>query len=46
MPASFRIATLFPDEAMRVRRLAEPFSVVEKEEKVSDWEMEVVSFDL
>jgi hypothetical protein len=37
MPASFRIATLFPEDAMRVRRLAEPLRVVLKEEKVSDY---------
>jgi hypothetical protein len=44
MPASLRIATLLPDEAMRVRRVADPFSVVLKEENVSDYWW-VVSFD-
>jgi hypothetical protein len=37
MPANFKIATLFPEEAMRVRRVAEPLSVEEKEENVSVW---------
>jgi hypothetical protein len=37
MPDSFKMATLFPDDAMRVRRVAEPLRVVEKEEKVSLW---------
>lgn len=35
MPASFKTATLFPDCAMRVRRVALPLRVVPKEEKVS-----------
>jgi hypothetical protein len=37
IPESLRMATLFPDCAMRPRRLAEPFRVVLKEENVSDW---------
>jgi len=36
MPDNLRMATLFPDDAMRVRRVAEPLRVVEKEENVSD----------
>jgi len=39
IPANFRMATLFPDEAMRVRRVAEPLSDVPKEEKVSLYRM-------
>ena len=39
IPANFKIATLFPDEAMRVRRVAEPLSDVPKEEKVSLYRM-------
>lgn len=35
MPASLRMATLLPDWAMRVRRVALPLSEAEKEEKVS-----------
>jgi hypothetical protein len=35
MPDNFKMATLFPDDAMRVRRFAEPLSVVEKDENVS-----------
>jgi hypothetical protein len=35
IPASLNTATLLPDEAMRVRRVALPFSVVPKEENVS-----------
>lgn len=34
-PASFRIATLFPDAAMRPRRPADPLSCVPMEENVS-----------
>tara|TARA_R110002003_G_scaffold131_4_gene12319 strand:- start:2568 stop:2777 length:210 start_codon:yes stop_codon:yes gene_type:complete len=36
IPASLNIATLFPDAAMRVSRVALPLSVVPNEEKVSD----------
>ena len=35
MLESLRIVTLFPELAMRVRRVAEPLSVVLKEENVS-----------
>jgi hypothetical protein len=35
IPLSLRIATLLPDEAMRVSRVAEPLSDVAKLEKVS-----------
>ena len=34
-PASFRIATLFPDAAMRPRRPADPLSWLPMEENVS-----------
>lgn len=37
MPESFIMATLLPDAAMRVRRVAEPLIWVVMEEKVSDW---------
>lgn len=36
MPDNFRIATLFPDAAIRVSRPAEPRICVVMEEKVSD----------
>lgn len=36
MPESLRIATLFPDAAMRVKRPADPFICVVMEENVSD----------
>jgi hypothetical protein len=36
IPASLNIATLFPDAAMRVNRVALPLSVVPNEENVSD----------
>jgi hypothetical protein len=36
MPASLRIATLFPDAAILPSRPAEPFKEVLMEEKVSD----------
>jgi hypothetical protein len=36
MPESLKMATLFPEAAIRVRRVAEPFRVVLKVEKVSD----------
>lgn len=35
MPLSLKMATLLPDDAMRVRRVAEPLSDVANEEKVS-----------
>jgi hypothetical protein len=37
MPESLKMATLLPELAIRVRRVAEPLSVVLKEENVSDW---------
>ena len=40
MPDSFRTATLFPDAAIRVKRLAEPFICVVMEENVSDYMIE------
>jgi hypothetical protein len=36
IPESFKIATLFPEAAMRVKRPAEPFICVVIEENVSD----------
>lgn len=36
MPDNFKIATLFPDAAIRVNRPAEPRICVVMEEKVSD----------
>ena len=41
MPDNLRMANLFPDDAMRVRRVAEPLRVVEKEENVSDYDWNV-----
>jgi hypothetical protein len=38
MPASLKMATLLPDWAMRVRRVALPFREVVKVEKVSLWD--------
>ena len=37
IPASFRIATLFPDAAILVSRVAEPFICAVMEENVSDY---------
>src|SRR3569833_13305 len=37
MPDSLRMATLFPDAAMRVSRPADPLSCVDMDEKVSDY---------
>lgn len=39
MPASLRMATLFPDAAILPNRLADPFKEPLMEEKVSVWRM-------
>jgi hypothetical protein len=39
MPASLRMATLFPDAAILPSRPADPFKEVPMEEKVSDYGM-------
>lgn len=44
IPDNLRIATLFPDAAIRPRREAEPFKEVDMEENVSDYSTRVLAF--
>lgn len=46
MPESFRMATLFPDAAIRPNRPADPFSCDDMEENVSDYIMRKLSVSL